>query len=172
MELLIPGLILVALMVYASTRIKKSAAAAFEPETIETEDFVIQKPDGFLNVIGGDLKHAFEAYSKEFGGEGADEFRQGRANLTIHDGGVVDSAIAAIRASGDEIVEDLTEVIGSKRYRIIEVKRVEKGVELCVFYKIAEKEARIYELEVVRLAETTDEFARKIDVMIDSFELK
>ena len=32
MELLIPGLILVALMVYASTKIKKAAAAAFEPE--------------------------------------------------------------------------------------------------------------------------------------------
>ena len=54
-------------MVWASTRIKKTAAAAFEAETVETDDFVIKKSDGFLNVINGDPKYAFEAYSKEIG---------------------------------------------------------------------------------------------------------
>src|SRR5215218_1576466 len=84
MELLIPGLILVALMVYASTRIKKTAAEAFEPETVESDEFIIQKPEGFLNVIGGDPAYAFEAYSKEYGGEGAQEFRQGTATVTVY----------------------------------------------------------------------------------------
>jgi hypothetical protein len=51
MEILIAGVILVAFMAYASTRIKRSAAKAFEAETVETDQFVIQKPDGFLNVI-------------------------------------------------------------------------------------------------------------------------
>src|SRR5687767_8261126 len=53
MELLIPGLILVALMVYASTRIKRTAAAAFDRETVDTEDFIIQKPEGFLHNLHG-----------------------------------------------------------------------------------------------------------------------
>jgi hypothetical protein len=35
MEILIPGLILVALMVYVSTRIKRAAARAFEPENVD-----------------------------------------------------------------------------------------------------------------------------------------
>ena len=69
MELLIPGLLLVALMVYASTRIKRTAAEAFEPETIETDVFVLEKPEEFLNVINHDLALELQAYSREFGVE-------------------------------------------------------------------------------------------------------
>ena len=172
LSILIPGLILVALMVYASTRIKKTAAAAFDAETVETGDFVIQKPDGFLNKINRDERFAFEAYSKEFGVDEAADFRQGSINLTIRDHGTVDDAVAEIAASGDNIAEDLTEVIGSRRYRVIDVERVEKGVEFHVTYKLAEKEGKIYEMEAVRLAETSDEFSRKFDLMVGSFELK
>ena len=172
MELLIPGLLLVALMVWASTRIKKTAAAAFEAETVETDDFVIQKPDGFLNVINGDPKYAFEAYSKEYGGDGAEDFRRGKVNLTVRGSGTVGGVDAEFDSSHGEIIEDMTEVIGSIRYRLIDVNRVEKGVEFRVTYKIGEKDGKICELEAVRLAETSDEFARKIEVMVSSFELK
>jgi hypothetical protein len=172
MELLIPGLILVALMVYASTRIKRSAARAFDAETIDTIEFVIKKPDGFLNVIGGDPQYAFEAYSKDFGSEGAQEFRQGYAKLTIRNGGTMDHLTTSLHVAGDEIVSDISEVIGETRYRVIEAKRVEKGVELRVFFKIAERETKIYELEIAALAETPPEFMRKTEAMLDSFELK
>ena len=64
--LIILGLILVALMVWASTKIKKTAADAFEPEFIETDAYSLQKPEGFLHVIG-DETHEFMAYSKDFG---------------------------------------------------------------------------------------------------------
>mgnify|MGYP007097599700 CR=1 FL=1 len=50
MELLIPGLILVALMVWASTKIKRSAAQAYAAESIETEYFAIEKPDGLIDL--------------------------------------------------------------------------------------------------------------------------
>src|SRR5713226_4104201 len=103
MELLIPGLILVALMVYASTRIKKTAAVAFEPETIETDDFIIQKPDGFLNKINRDVQFEFEAYSKEFGGPGAEDFRQGTAHLRVYDGISTDQVVANLSNAGVEI---------------------------------------------------------------------
>ena len=172
MELLIPGLLLVAFMVWASTRIKKTAAAAFDAEAVETDDFVIQKPEGFLNVINGDPKYAFEAYSKEYGGEGAEEFRQGRLYLTIRENVMVGDVAAEVKKASSETVGDLTEVIGSYRYCLIDVKRFEKGIEFCVTYKLAEKGGKVYSLEAVRLAETSDEFARKIEVVVGSFELK
>ena len=172
MELLIPGLILVALMVYASTRIKKTAAAAFEAETVETDDFIIQKPDGFLNNLNGDPQFAFEAYSKEFGGAGAENLRLGTAKLRVYDDITIDEAVANLSNSGNEIVSDISEIVNEKRYRVIEAKRTEKGVEVCVFYKIAERNARVYEFEIAALAETTDEFMRKIETMLAGFELK
>ena len=172
MEILILGLILVGLMVYASTRIKKTAAAAFEAETIETQDFVIQKPNGFLNIINGDPKYVFESYSKDFGGDGAGDIRQGRVNLTVLDGQTLDDSTEKLTKPGDEIVADISEVIGSRRYRVFETKRVEKGVSLCGYYKIAKKDGKIYRLEALRLAETPDEFVRKIEVMVAGFELK
>src|SRR5258707_9193856 len=126
MELLIPGLILVALMVYASTRIKKTAAAAFEPETIETDTFIIQKPDGFLNVINGDPQYSFEAYSKEFGGPGAENFRQGTAHLSVYVGMSTDEAVASLLNSGNEMVSDISGGFNEIHYRVLEAKRIEK----------------------------------------------
>ena len=83
MELLIPGLILVALMVYASTKIKKNAAKAYEAESIETAEFSITKPHGFLHPLNGETEYAFEAYSKEFGQDHAEQFRQASAELLV-----------------------------------------------------------------------------------------
>ncbi|MFM9905905.1 MAG: hypothetical protein ACKVQJ_15180 [Pyrinomonadaceae bacterium] len=169
--ILIPGIILVALMVYASTRIKKIAAAAFEAETIETDDFVIQKPDGFLHVLNGDPKYAFETYSKEYGNDSTGE-RLGRVNLTIRKGGTVDEVVAGLTASNGEILEDLTEMIGAKRYRIIETKRNKNDVGLNIIHRIAAKAENIYVVEAIRLSEASNEFTRKIEGFIGSFELK
>ena len=171
MELLIPGLILVALMVYASTRIKRTAAAAFEPETIETEDFVIQKPDGFLNVIGGDPQYAFEAYSKGFGGQ-EENIRLSTAKLTVRPGVSVEQAISELRDGDDEFVSDIGEVIGERHYRVVETKRVEKAIEFCVFNKLGEKDSRLYDLEITAFAGSPVDFLHKAEAMLASFELK
>lgn len=170
MEILILGLILVAFMVYASTRIKRSAAQAFDAETVETDQFVIQKPEGFLNVINGDPQYAFEAYSKEFGVDDAAEFRLGSATLKIF--GSQGDPADPIKNSGTEIVSDINEVIGENHYRVLEAKRVKKEIDFRVLYKIGDKDHKLYELEIVALAETPDEFSRKIESMLDSFEIK
>jgi hypothetical protein len=167
MELLIPGLILVALMVYASTRIKRSAAAAFEAETVETDDFVIQKPDGFLNVIGPDPPYLFEAYSKGFGGY-AQDLRLARATLVAVDGTIEES----IKALDGEIVGGIGEVLDDRHYRVIEVKRVVDDIEHRGFYKLAEKAGLVYRFEVDVLAEATPDLLQKAEAMLASFELK
>lgn len=147
------------------------AAAAFEAETIETDDFVIQKPDGFLNNLNGDPKYAFETYSKEFGAD-ATNIRQGRVRLRVTDDAKIDQIIAGFADEGEEIVDDVKEVIGGTRYRLIEAKREENGYDLAVTYKLAEKDSRVFTLEAIRLAETSDEFLRKIEAFSASFELK
>ena len=172
MELLIPGLILVALMVYASTRIKKTAAAAFDPETIETDEYLVEKPEGFLNVIGGDPKYAIHAYSKEFGGAGAEDIRQGMANLYIRSGVSMEKAFSEILGPDASKLSDDSEVIDGVKYRVIETKRALKGVDLLVSYKLVERKGKVFIFEGARLAETTPEFARKIDGMLSSFVVK
>ena len=172
MELLIPGLILVALMVYASTRIKKTAAAAFEPETIETDEYVIEKPEGFLNVIGPDPKYAVHAYSKEFGGPGAEDIKQGMANLYIRTGVSQEKALAEILGPDASKLSDDSEVVDGVKYRVIDTKRSLKNVDLAVGYKLTERNGKVFVFEAARLAETTPEFARKIDVMLNSFVVK
>lgn len=162
MELLIPGLILVALMVYASTRIRRSAARAFEAETIETDEFVIQKPEGFLNVIGGDERYAFEAYSKEFGGEGAEEIRQATVKVTI----------GAPQTSAGEIVSEQNETRDDVHYRVVESKRMEEDVGYRVLSKATERNGKTYTLEVVALAKAAPELSVKIEEMLDSFAVK
>ena len=172
MELLIPGLILVALMVYASTRIKRNAAAAFEPETIETEEFCIQKPEGFLNVIGVDPRYKLEAYSKEYGVGDAAEFRQARATLTVHEGKTARNVISEFRREGRQIVDDLSEVVGGNRYRVLESKRAESGIEFRVINKIGERGGDAFDLEVIRLADIDAEFEKRADELVRGFELK
>src|SRR5205085_2158799 len=84
MEILIVGVILVALMVYASTRIKKSAARAFESETIDADEFYIEKPEGFINPLRDEsAEYAFEAYSKDFGTGDAENVYQAQAFITV-----------------------------------------------------------------------------------------
>jgi len=172
MELLIPGLILVALMVYASTRIKKIAASAFDEETIETEGFVIHKPDGFLNVIGGDPQYAFEAYSKEFGTERAADLRLATAKLKIYSDKMADDVVARSSDSGDKIINDIGEVIGEQKYRLIEVQRTEKDLEFRILYKLAQRDGKVYELEIKTLPETTEAVMSNIESMLNSFEIK
>ena len=172
MELLIPGLILVALMVYASTRLKKYTAAAFEAESVETDEFAIEKPAGFLHVLNGDPTYAFEAYSREFGTSGAENIR--RATVTIRtDAGRSIKQITADRIrKEDGKVSDTTEVVDGIKYKVIELTRTEKGVDRRIFHKLAESNGKVYDLRIAALSETTDELLPGIETLLSSFRIK
>jgi hypothetical protein len=165
--IIILGLILVALMVYTSTRIKRSAAAAFEAETIETDEFIIQKPEGFLNVIGRDPQYLFEAYSKDFGGY-KQNLRMATAKVTAANGSVDE----IVKGLGGEILSDIGEVIADRHYRVIEATRTVDDVEHRVFYKLALNNGQVYRFEVDALAEADAKFLAKAEGMLASFELK
>lgn len=164
MELLIPGLILVALMVYASTRIKKSAAAAFDAETIETDEFAIHKPEGFLHNLNGDPKYIFEAYSKEFS-KANDKLRAGTATIQRIDNKTIDEVINDL-SRGNGLTDDGIERLGEIAYRMLTRDNDEKIIS----YKLAERNGRVYELEITAMDEAKSE--PWIHTFFDSFRVK
>lgn len=145
---------------------------AFEPEVIETDEYVINKPEGFLHVINGDPKYAFEAYSKEYGGAGAEDIRQGTVKLYIRRGERADNALSEMLGTTGKKLKGETEVVNGVKYRITETKRTEKGRDLCIQYKSADRNGKAFIFETARLAETSPEFERKLEAMLNSFELK
>jgi hypothetical protein len=168
MEILIPGLALVALMVYVSTRIKRSAAKAFNEEVFETKDFTIIKPEGFIipNDVGG---FAFAAYSKEFGPDETDTIRQASAELTIHNG-------VSLEEIRNTIVTAATNVDSEQhlagRSMMLETKSVMRGFLLEAEHRLIEKGDKVFALAVTALPETKHEQERNISTLLTSFEVK
>lgn len=168
MELLIPGLIIVALMVYASTRIKKTAAAAFEAEEIETDEFFIQKPTGFLHNLNGDPKYLFEAYSKEFS-KADDKRRAGTATITKIANARLD-VIAKELSNKSKTHDDISEIIDGQKYRLLTASNIDGESKIETSFKLAENKGAVYKLEVVALDEMANE--PWVETFIDSFRVK
>jgi hypothetical protein len=167
--IIIIGLIIVALMVYTSTRIKRTAAAAFEPETIETDEFIIQKPEGFLHNLNARPGNIFEAYSKEFSTEHP-ERRIGTASIQRSEGRSIDNVASDEISSGTKIVEDFTERLAERAYRVIVIQRVEDGVDTNTSFKLAQAGDNVYKLEVNALTANSSE--QWVETFIDSFRVK
>ena len=167
MELLIPGLILVALMVWASTKIKKTAADAFQEEFIETDAYSLRKPEGFLHVIG-DEHHELMAYSREYGKGDNTGVRKATIELDILPDTNLENAIESIRQSA--ISTDIT----SRSETEAEVNTEETANESTVYavYKIVEKRDSVYRLRFAVLSEHKDEYLRKIEEAFESFTIK
>lgn len=144
MEIWIIGGIIVALMVYASTKIKRSAARAYERETVESDGFSILKPEDFLSPV--ETAYAFEAYSKEFGRGDAEEIRQATITVTRSD-------------SADEVgySESESEIA---------------GVPVRIYRMISEAGGSAFELEMTVLADFEAEYAERVREVIASFKVR
>lgn len=164
MELLIPGLLLVAFMVWASTRIKKNAAAAFDAESIETDEFSIQKPEGFLHNLNGDPKYIFEAYSKELS-KVNDKFRIGTATITRIENTTLDAVVNELSQT-DGLTDNGTGMLGETAYRML----TSRGDETEISYKLAEKNGSVYKLEITAMEESKNE--PWVETFFDSFRVK
>ena len=169
MEILIIGSLIVALMVYASTKIKRSAAQAFEEETIETDEFYLVKPEGFLNPIGNASEFAFEAYSKEYGEEDAEKLRQAHTVLKIYTGRKFTEVCKDAKRSVDKVFSE--EKFG-KGILLLKGEKAEKMVETQIYHKIIEDNEKIYDLQVTVLGETREVYEERINKLIESFRVK
>lgn len=148
MEILIVGVIVVAIMAYVSTKIKKAASEAYEQENAETEYFRIIKPESFIIPIKDKSEFAFEAYSKDYGEDLAEKFRQSWAVVREKNG-----------------IED---------EGVLEFERVEDNVTLKVFSKTLVNKSldKSFELEITVLPDYEEKYAEGIKLMLESFHLK
>jgi hypothetical protein len=170
MELLIPGLALVALMVYASTRLKKATARALEAEEIETEHFSISKPAGFINVVSPDGDRLLQAYTKEFA-ESAPNVRKAEATVRVRSGSTVGSEL--------EVLKSIPGFVSSKWEEgshgspcLVRLDQTIDGTVIHRSVKLVEDEGLVYRLQIDVPAGCDDEFTAARREMNDSFEVK
>jgi hypothetical protein len=170
MEILIVGAIVVALMVYASTKIKRSAAAAFEEETIETDEFSLVKPEGFLNPVETEDYLAFYAYSKEYGEEGkAEKFRQSLIKLKILAGRSLTEIGKDVKKSFDKV---LSEEKPDENTFVLSGEKSENDVSQLFYHKIVARGERIFDLEMSVLAEYQEKYEAKAEKLLETFRVK
>jgi hypothetical protein len=170
MEILIIGGIIVALMVYASTKIKRSAAAAFEEETIATDEFSLVKPEGFLNPVETPDFLAFYAYSKEYGEEGkAEKSRQSLIKLKILAGRSLAEISKDIKKSFDKV---LSAENPDENTFLLKGEKSEKDVETLFYHKIVARDARVFDLEMSILEDYREKYEEKAEKLLESFYVK
>ena len=166
MELLIPGLILVALMAWASTKIKKRAADAFEAETIETESYTLQKPEGFLHVLGNP-DHEFYAYSREFGEGTSAKVRRATIEIDTLKGASFADVRNAIKSSATD-VEFVRETSSECE---LETEETANEISVRGFYKVIRAQTAVYRLRFGVLSEHLDEYVDRVNDTLDSFSV-
>ena len=170
MELLIPGLILVALMAYASTRLKKATARALEPEDVVSDEFSIAKPAGFINVVTPDDDLLFQAYTKEYA-DSAPNTRKAAATIRAIENVNLGQVVQELKQSSG-FVSSKPESDAAGSPVTVRVDRVEDGVTFHRTIKLIQKDDRVYRLQFDVPEGEQDEFLVAGREMIESFELK
>jgi hypothetical protein len=171
MELLIPGLIIVALMVWASTKIKRNAARAYESELIEGDGFTLEKPEGFLNRIGSRDGHLFDAYSKDFGTDSAADIRAATAVVYKTDTSLYESAsLEQSRLTNSDRSERF--LLDGSDCIIVTGQTTHDDHAFVVSEKFLSSGGRTLVLKVEALQELSGDLKRKIEEMLLSFTIR
>jgi len=168
MELLIPGLILVALMVWASTRIKRSAAGAFKAEHVEGDGFALDKPDGFLNKHFDNSEYLFDAYSKDYGTGLAENVRAATAIVFSSDESINEAASLEQSRLEKSDRSERFELAGNHCI-IVTGQLVRDGHLFNVSEKLLECGGRTIVLKIEALSEAGEELSRKVEQLLLSF---
>ncbi len=174
MEILILGGILVALMVFVSTRIKKNSAKAFEREKIETEDYSIYKPEGFIMPVRFKSDFALEMYSKDKGEEKAGTINQAWATLKIFKKDNFAEICRRAKQTAAKIISEETARDGGLNYFFMHGTGAEETVGKEIFYKIIEdtKSGAIYELQSSVLNDYLETHSSKVSAIMQSFTVR
>ena len=174
MEILIVGGALVALMVYVSTRIKNSAASAFEREAVETADFSIIKPENFISPVSENSEFAFTALSRDFGTGEAEEFKQAQVELRILPNADFEEVYRAARQTAGKIISEETSESVDEKICFLNGEKTENGIETETFYKIigSKTQNKIYELKISVLSEYRENFLAAVNEFLNSFTVK
>lgn len=168
MEILFVGIAIVALMAYVSTRIKKSAADAYLPETFDAPDFLLIKPEGFLNPVEAKEGLAFYAYSKDYGIENTAKFRQSEIKLRVYEIDSFREIVANAKKLADKVLSEKNE----GDVFLLKTENTEEKVSLEKEHKFVSKNGKVYELEIKTLQETAENYTQRIAETFESFTVK
>ena len=163
---------MVALMVWASTRIKKNAAAAFDAETVENGEFVIRKPEGFLHVLNDSSGLAFRSYSKDFCKVGDSDVRRATIEIERNTGTTIDEMKKSIETAAESISSFETYLDGGEKAAWLTTTDVVDGGEFEVARKLVTRGQDVWEARGTVLAEHRDEFTEAIEAALDSVRVK
>lgn len=159
-------------MVWASTRIKRNAAAAFEAETVDNEHFAIRKPDGFLHVLNDDSGLAFRSYSKEFGKVGDRDVRRATIEIERNVGTTVDEMKRKIETQAESVSSFETYLDGGEKAAWLITTDIVDGGEFEVSRKLVTRGKDVWDARGTVLSDHRDEFAEYIEAALDSVRVK
>jgi hypothetical protein len=172
MELLIPGLILVALMVWASTRIKRNAAAAFDVEMVETDEFTIRKPEGFLHVLNDTSGLEFRSYSKDFGKIGDREVHRATIEIERHPETNIDGLKERAESSAESTASFETYLDAGEKAAWMKTTQIVGGGEYDVLHKFISRGSDVWEARGSVLTDHCDELIETLESALDSVRVK
>ena len=176
MEIFIVGLVLVAVMVFVSTKIKAKAAQAFEPERVERKEFVVVKPRGFMSPVESKNGFEFEAYSREYGEKRMRNTRQAEAFLTVSNGLNFAAECEKARAAAGKVLSERTldETPSGEKVFLLEGEKTENVFPSIEFYKIVESRQlkKTFSLRATVLRDLRETYIHEINEMINGFRLK
>jgi hypothetical protein len=169
MEFLIPGLLLVAFMVWASTKIKRKSAEAFAAELIETKYFRLKKTQGFLNVLGPDGGLILDIYSRSFITSGKKDFRAATIQARLLEPSDYESRLNSFKSPDAKITRYI-----ECGYPAVEIenKTSEGGREQVLLAKLAIVQDSLLEFTVRYFVEADDETIAGAQQIFDSFQFK
>ena len=166
----------IAVLMFISSRIRRVASRAFEPETIENVEFKINKPEGYLNPINNGSEYPFEAYTRELGEKSAGRLRKSIVKMSVNDGLIFKNSCESAKRNVDNVYSEtiLENVPKGQQICLIEGEKMEDEVNRFVFHKIVESENqnKTYDLEVSILEANEDEYIGKATELINSFTVK
>ena len=166
----------IGVLIFISTRIRRVAGTAFEPETIENADFKISKPEGFLHPLNNESDFPFEAYSREYGEKGAGRLRKALVKISVSDGLNFKNVCQSAKNNSDNVYSEITPDNAPKdqKIRLLEGEKTEGEIKRLVFRKIVESrnQNRTYDLEVTVLEANEDEYIARASEFINSFTVK
>jgi hypothetical protein len=170
--------IFVVVLLSVSSLVRRAAKLAFESETVETDEFSIVKPEGFISPVNDKSGYAFEAYSKDYGeGKAAGNLRQAQAFVSVSkDADFADACGRAKQNAGEILSEEIAGkicLIKGEDAPVTDEETLENA-SAYNFYKIIGDDARqkVYELKISVLHKFLAEYQSRVDEMLNSFRLK
>jgi len=170
--------IFIVILLSISSRVRRAAKLAFESETIETDEFSIVKPEGFISPVNDKSGYAFEAYSKDYGeGEAAGNLRQAQVFVSIFKDADFTDACGRAKQNAGEILSEETNgriCLIKGEETLVKDEETLENASAYNFYKIIGDDARqkVYELKISVLHKFLADYQSRVDEMLESFRLK